>query len=135
MNSILLALMMLCFFGITYGQNDDFFKKYQWKNRVILLYSPSTGQEMLRKQQEILDEDEAALKDRDLVVLHITPESGNSFQQIQSRYNLKDSFTFVLLGKDGGVKKQSEELVSLEALFSLIDSMPMRQAEMRRKDQ
>lgn len=135
MNSILLALMMLCFCSITYGQNDDLLRKYQWKNRVILLYTPSTGQEMLRKQQEILAKEEAGLKDRDLVVLEITPESGKSFQQIQSRYNLKDSFTFVLLGKDGGVKKQSDELVSLEVLFSLIDSMPMRQSEMRRKDQ
>jgi hypothetical protein len=35
-----------------------------------------------------------------------------------------------LIGKDGGIKSQSDYL-NLEAIFSEIDAMPMRQLEMQ----
>ena len=39
----------------------------------------------------------------------------------------------VLIGKDGGEKLRSHEIVSPETLCRLIDSMPMRQEEMRER--
>ena len=42
----------------------------------------------------------------------------------------KDRFGVVLVGKDTGVKLRSSEIVTPPALFSLIDAMPMRQAEL-----
>ena len=39
----------------------------------------------------------------------------------------------LLVGKDGGVKLRSEEPVSIQRIFDLIDSMPMRRREMREK--
>ena len=39
----------------------------------------------------------------------------------------------LLIGKDGGVKSSSSDL-DLDALFGLIDRMPMRRQEMRRRD-
>ena len=42
-----------------------------------------------------------------------------------------DEFTFVLIGLDGGEKMRSTKVVSLEQLFGLIDSMPMRQWELK----
>ena len=40
----------------------------------------------------------------------------------------------VLIGKDGGVKaRQSEGVFDLARVFELIDSMPMRRAEMQRR--
>ena len=44
-------------------------------------------------------------------------------------------YTVVLVGKDGGVKLKRDEYVSLAAVFGLIDSMPMRQNEMRQRKQ
>ncbi len=135
MNSLLITLAMVGIFSISYGQRDDFLKKYQWKNRVILLYAPSGMDEKLAKQNKVLAQDEAGIKERDLVIHQVTPDAEDIFDAVRSEYGLKESFTFVLIGKDGGVKKRSEDVVSLESLFSLIDSMPMRQSEMRRKDQ
>jgi hypothetical protein len=37
----------------------------------------------------------------------------------------------LLIGKDGGIKYESNQYVSLIQLFELIDSMPMRQDEMQ----
>ena len=40
----------------------------------------------------------------------------------------------LLIGKDGGMKtRQSGANLDLERVFELIDSMPMRQAEMQRR--
>jgi hypothetical protein len=39
----------------------------------------------------------------------------------------------ILIGKDGGVKLVQEERVSLQAVFDLIDTMPMRRREMRQR--
>ena len=45
----------------------------------------------------------------------------------------EDVFSVILIGKDGGVKLRSAEPVSAEAIFGLIDGMPMRQREMRNR--
>ena len=44
-----------------------------------------------------------------------------------------EEFQLLLIGKDGGVKKRTST-VSLEEVFSLIDTMPMRRREMRDDD-
>ncbi|WP_202405758.1 MULTISPECIES: DUF4174 domain-containing protein [Halomonadaceae] len=41
-----------------------------------------------------------------------------------------DDVSVVLIGKDGGVKQRSRGL-DVAGIFSLIDTMPMRQREMR----
>ena len=43
------------------------------------------------------------------------------------------SFTVLLLGKDGGVKLRSHTPITTETLIHTIDSMPMRQQEMRER--
>lgn len=43
------------------------------------------------------------------------------------------SFTVLLLGKDGGVKLRSHTPITIETLIRTIDSMPMRQQEMRER--
>jgi hypothetical protein len=42
------------------------------------------------------------------------------------------SFAVVLVGKDGGEKRRSNDVVAVEELFAQIDAMPMRQSERRR---
>jgi hypothetical protein len=54
--------------------------------------------------------------------------------EIAERFNLaKADFALLLIGKDGLEKLRSREVVSPETLFRLVDSMPMRQEEMRMK--
>ena len=70
----------------------------------------------------------------------MTPQSihGESLDvpstQIFDYFKVKeDTFAVFLIGKDGGIKMRKEKVVPMEEIFRLIDSMPMRQAEMRRK--
>ena len=57
----------------------------------------------------------------------------------QDIQNLRDAYSavpdeslLVLIGKDGGVKRRSDEIVGMTKLFNQIDAMPMRQREMNR---
>jgi hypothetical protein len=39
----------------------------------------------------------------------------------------------ILVGKDGGVKFRQDRILELKEIFRVIDAMPMRQQEMKKK--
>jgi Domain of unknown function (DUF4174) len=100
--------------------------------RQIYLFAPTANNDSLVQQQRILATDTEGVKERDLRVTVVLSEPRNS--KLWKRYNVQpDKFTFVLIGKDGGEKFRSTKTLSLERLFTLIDGMPMRKDEMRRR--
>ena len=55
---------------------------------------------------------------------------------LRDRFSVPDSqFRVVLIGLDGGAKLTSDEVVPTQRLFGLIDGMPMRQREIRQREQ
>lgn len=85
------------------------------QKRIVLLYgSPSSIQLQLKEFQA----DPAGFSERDLVVF--TPGG--------------EGFRLELIGKDGSTKLKSSKLVTRSQLYSLIDSMPMRQYEKRSQE-
>ena len=81
------------------------------------------------------------IQDRDLVIAWLPlggpshlgdrPLAADAQQRLRERYRIgTDDFVVVLIGKDGGEKDRSEDIPDLKGIFSLIDSMPMRQSEM-----
>ena len=87
-----------------------------------------------------------ATEDRDLLVFEVLA-SGHSLvgtkpleveeaMTLRKRFDVSpESFTVILVGKDGGVKLKQKSRVMLKDIFDLIDAMPMRQEEMRQKSQ
>ena len=105
----------------------------KWEKRVVLIFASDGFDENLIAQQEILKNDKEGYAERDLVVLTylLADKDGQALRQ---KYNIqKNQFTFLLIGKDGGQKLIKNEVVKSKDLFDLIDSMPMRQSEMRRR--
>jgi hypothetical protein len=47
---------------------------------------------------------------------------------------LKDFQGVVLIGKDGGVKFKERFMVAPATIFDIVDSMPMRQAEIKNRN-
>ena len=93
-------------------------------NRKLLLFGK--GQAEYKEQVALLATDSVGMAERDLVV--ITPE-----QTDLKKYDVPaNRFVVLLIGKDGGEKFRSTKHVEVETIFKLIDSMPMRQAEMER---
>jgi len=114
---------------------------YKWENRVLLIFSES--QEQITEQKKKWFVDREGLNDRDLVIFEFNNRHGKSPDHVMLKakqvnwfyehYNSKNAeFKVVLIGKDGGVKLQTNEYLSTKKLFSTIDAMPMRQEEMKR---
>jgi hypothetical protein len=87
---------------------------------------------------------EDGILDRDLIILELFENGESRFgdtslsQRVAPRMRRQfdvgaDEFSILLIGKDSTVKLRSPSPVSVSEIFSLIDAMPMRQEEMRRK--
>ena len=122
----------------------QFMRDFTWKNRVLLLFAPDALHAEFRRQRQILAAVPPGLADRDLAIVTVRADSGVRVDgepgkidagALQRRYAVgPGEFRVVLVGKDGGVKLARPQAVPATALFELIDAMPMRRDEMRRRD-
>lgn len=116
--------------------------QYQWKNRLLIIFSPSPEVPAYQALSQELDGDSSGVQERDLLVFHVLEEGPSllgtqsidmaAAQDLRQRFGIaRGDFVVVLIGKDGTVKLKREGLMALTDIFALIDSMPMRQREMR----
>lgn len=135
-------VILLVLGALTTLQAQDL-SQHRWKDRLILLLSDDLADPELRKQQQVLQGVKQELSDRKIIVYTVTPQFlyRGSKEMMKSPENAlysnykkgTTSFEVILLGLDGGVKLRENRLVKPEELFELIDRMPMRRAELRRK--
>lgn len=135
------CLSLVFILALTDPVQNNFLENLKWENRVILLFTGAKEDEMVKEQLSILNSEKDGVDERDLKVFVITAsevrsQSGRNVQNasasdLRSRFKINSSsFTFILLGKDGGVKLREMFTVSSDRIFNLIDSMPMRRREM-----
>ena len=146
MMMVLLTAVLACaLFGGRDALSMDL-NQFQWKNRLLFIFAPQEGDEVFQAlQSEILTLPDG-ISERDLVVFKIL-ETGPSYMEttridpqtaaaIRTKFAAPlGQFTCILVGKDGGVKLKRHAPVKLEEIFGLIDAMPMRREEMRKKSQ
>ena len=101
--------------------------QYLWKNRIILTFADDEYHPGLIKLKAEMKENECEILNRDLLHFHFSNEGKTGNHTTTN----DQSFRILLIGKDGGIKYESNQYVSLIQLFELIDSMPMRQDEMQ----
>jgi hypothetical protein len=115
---------------------------YKWKNRVVVLFATDAESDLYQSQMDKFESLESGIKDRDLLFISIFEEgcseinsksiSDKSAASIRKQLRKgKDPFQIVLIGKDGTVKLQRNEILSPDELFDIIDQMPMRRREMK----
>ena len=113
---------------------DSPLKKHQWKNRIVIINEDEAS-------FKAFQENKFGISDRQLILISIQNETLKSFpstpglnpQSIMTYYQLiPGQPEVILIGKDGGIKRRSQEL-KVEEIFTLIDGMPMRKYEMGRK--
>ncbi len=98
--------------------------------RIVLLVADSAEHVSLQEQREMFrDAAVEPMAERDLVVV----EAIGSATEVRQRFGIPadQPFAFLLIGKDGGVKLRRDVPVSISEVKALIDTMPMRQREMR----
>jgi len=109
----------------------------EWKNRIILIRENVDCKNTiahLKQAKAEIDERHIfwfILCKQDQLISNFDGEVSSALlSTINKKYFSKSKNNVVLIGKDGGVKYRSPEL-RLNEINTLIDSMPMRQAEMR----
>ena len=126
-------ILLLIIFPIMFI-NSSPLEKYLWKNRVVVTFSPSKNNTERNYFLNSINRNLCEFNSRNII--HIDLIFSENYQEVEkfesSFENLSLSaseFRLILIGKDGGIKLNSRK-ISLEEIFSLIDTMPMRQEEM-----
>ena len=124
-------------------------EELKWKNRILLLLHESESNDTYREQLTALGKIDANYDDRRLIVIDVQKQRFQirnkieldwrrnnwiSNETLYAKYAFKKAnFTVVLIGLDGGIKLQQTEVLQIQELFDVIDAMPMRSAELKRK--
>ncbi|MDX1679412.1 MAG: DUF4174 domain-containing protein [Akkermansiaceae bacterium] len=135
---LLLTLLM------TANAAPDALDEHRWKHRLILVQA---ADDKFRQQlQAQWKENMAGVKDRDLMLIDLSPETLDLERTVRpdpkaiiairkwAEIANPDAPHFILVGKDGGIKGRQQGELDLLAYFALIDTMPMRQREMREQE-
>ena len=127
--NIFFGIILLSFMTIMIPKELQGFElsRYLWKNRIILTFAEDEDHPDLIKLKVEMNENDCEILNRDLLHFHFSND-----HKIGNLTTTNDqSFRILLIGKDGGIKYESNRSVFLIQLFELIDSMPKRQNEMQ----
>lgn len=113
---------------------------YLWQRRPLLLFAPADSDPRLVETMRRIDASRCDFVDRDIVLGRIVTEGTstlggqvvdtNQARRLLSEFGIgADSFSVVLIGKDGGEKLRVAGVPDLQAIYAVIDGMPMRARE------
>ena len=101
----------------------------QINERQILIFGSDEQPLLVQQQLALFSKEDAGMKERQIKIIVV-----KKYESLSKKYAVKQGdFTVILIGKDGSEKFRTHELFTTEKLFSLIDAMPMRRAEMNQK--
>ena len=128
--------------------NAQNLEKHTWKNRILVVKTSDSSSEIYQQQINEFENAADELNIRKFVLYKITGDAyelidftnrelntsgkinGNS---IGETLNDKENFEVILIGLDGGIKLRQTDVLTKEALFSIVDAMPMRRNELSTK--
>jgi len=110
---------------------------------VVFIGEPSENDQLQLKAYQAR---KRAIEERKIIFIQISDQgikellpsakevspSTDSYKKFKKRY---PKSSVLLIGLDGGVKRNTKTLFEPSALFGIIDSMPMRASEIKRKNE
>lgn len=145
MKAPLVIILLICFFTMNLSAQQ--LKDHRWENRVLIIkVKERLAAPDYSLQLQVLDNEREGMLERKLVV-YLIEDGMYNFQdlkvknkgwrfvdpELKALLDPKKEFQVLLLGLDGGVKLNRDSYIPQEELFRIIDSMPMRASEMRKK--
>jgi hypothetical protein len=121
---------------------DDF----QWRNRLLILVAPEAAGTSVGQVRQHLERRTDEIAERDLLVIQLfvqgqslidgRPIAASNADLLREQLRVEpDSRQLLLVGKDGDIKRRAHLLTDLQEIFSQVDAMSMRRAEMREREQ
>ena len=114
---------------------------YLWQRRPLLLFAPTQSDPRLVETVRRIEASRCDFTDRDMVLGLIVTQGSSTLdgqvldtsqvRQLLSTFRIDvNTFSAVLIGKDGGEKLRVNDVPDLAAIYAVIDGMPMRGSEM-----
>lgn len=140
-NRILYTFLFLISFFHALGQD---IRSHQWNERVLIVLTTDATSELYKKQLQVFKNTLSGIEERKLKIYLAAPSGYKVFgtddeiwkpnNDLFSTVKQKDSeLELVLIGLDGGIKHRTYTLTSAQEIFDVIDGMPIRKSEMKRK--
>ena len=115
-------------------------RDYLWERRPLLLFAPTESDPRLVETIRRLEASRCDFVDRGMVLGRIVTEGTsnldghvidtNQARRLLSEFGIgADGFSVVLIGKDGGEKLRVAGIPDVQAIYAVIDGMPMRARE------
>ncbi|NWF54783.1 MAG: DUF4174 domain-containing protein [Syntrophaceae bacterium] len=125
------------------GGNPIDLNGYRWKNRLLIVFSPSTEDSNYQSLKKEMKAHRNGLRDRERLVFETLEKGESRFGNTvlkkeaidflrQKFYAEQGSFLIILMGKDGEEKIRWQKM-NLTEIFAVMDGMPMRQREMKER--
>jgi hypothetical protein len=117
------------------------FPDKRWRRRLFLIFAPSAEHEGFKQMRAQTRTPKFGARDLDLVEVtgdevrvNRQPVAAPGAEQLRRAYEVaRRTFAVRLVGKDGTVKLARSGAVPITEVYDLIDTMPMRQREMRER--
>lgn len=109
---------------------DSTLDEFLWVNRPIIVFADTAADPRYQQQIDMLLDGEAAMRDRDVVVLTDTDPQARSPIRSQLRPR---GFQMVFVDKDGVVKLRKPAPWSVREIGRSIDKTPLREREIRER--
>ncbi len=114
---------------------------YLWQRRPLLVFAPTENDPRLVETMRRIEASRCDFADRDMVLGRIVTDATSTLdgqvvdadqtQRLRSEFGIgANSFSVVLIGKDGGEKFRVNDVPDLAVIYAVIDGMPMRGSEM-----
>lgn len=132
--------VLLLFISHFYLQAQNF-DTLRWENRILLLNSSIENDSLMRQQVNHLLLDSAGLSERqmriyvqnEIYLQQVFPDTLDNKNVTLDKAKFRQAtFRVTLIGLDGGIKKVWTAFFKREALYRVIDAMPMRLRETKK---
>lgn len=141
----LVLLLVLADFALTSTTaHANPLSAYKWKKRPVVLFADTKLNPAYKNQKRLIANNRVGMRMRDQILVEIIGSKVSIDGRVVKRsaagfrkyYGVSPKvFRFVLVGKDGGVKRKSGKVQNPAAWFCQIDRMPMRKNEMAARAQ
>ena len=99
-----------------------------WQKRLLIISYQNDGDQIFIKTTKFISDNKCEIEDRNLQTVFFEKFKNKNY--IIPKF-IKSKYGIWLIGYDGNVKDYSIDDSILPRLFNLIDSMPLRQNEMK----
>ncbi len=115
---------------------------YRGKRRPLLVFAPTAADARLVRQLDAIGRTRSLFDERAMTLIVVSANGTSTAgdvrlspaqaEALRTAYGVKrDAFAVRLVGKDGAVKRKSDDVLAMDTVYALIDTMPMRKREIR----